>query len=186
LKWSSPVRPGSFHEHQKHLAANVHVLVVIPAPLLGLDAVSDEHDLAVGHNVTLRPLRPATKSSRNTSGRVAPPLPRRAKGGASYRRAPPAGSMNHRSLRARGRAPRIGRRMYFAASRPPRVAGARPSSRSSARLLEMRVHGRRAHGRGGASSVAGVAVDPDAPSAAERDHRGGRTTISTTRVAPPQ
>src|SRR5437899_5177962 len=53
--------------------------------------------------------------------------------------------------------------MYFAASRPPRVAGARPSSRSSARYLRCASMAGVLTAGMGASSVAGVAVDPDAP-----------------------
>src|SRR6267143_6205322 len=53
--------------------------------------------------------------------------------------------------------------MYFAANRPPRVAGARPSSRSSARYLRCAAIATVLTAGMGAARVAGVAAGPDAP-----------------------
>src|SRR5213596_238091 len=53
--------------------------------------------------------------------------------------------------------------MYCAANRPPRVAGARPSSRSSARYLRCASIAAVLTAGMGAASVAGVAAGPGAP-----------------------
>src|SRR2546427_12287751 len=56
------------HEHHEHLAANIRALVVVPLPLACLDAVADEHDLAIGDDVTLRPLRPREEIIERSEG----------------------------------------------------------------------------------------------------------------------
>src|SRR2546430_14310959 len=52
------LEPGVVDEHQQYLAAHVDVLVIVPAPLPGADPVPDEHELAVGDDVTFRPFGP--------------------------------------------------------------------------------------------------------------------------------
>src|SRR5467141_1058474 len=97
------------------------------------------------------------------SDRVAPPLPQTSDGrgvmptsatGWKYDPSLPAGSRPSASNWAA---------MYFAAKRPPCVAGARPSSRSSERYLRWAAIAAVLTPGMGAASVAGAAAGPDAP-----------------------
>src|SRR5213593_3215185 len=98
----------------------------------------------------------ATKSSRNASVRVVPARPHTSEGcgvrptsatGWKYEWSGPAGSRTSASNTAA---------MYWTARRPPRVAGARPSSKSSARYL--RCASTAAVLMGGSGGPAGVGV----------------------------
>ena len=67
---------GIVDEHEQHLAAHVRVLVVVPLPLRGPDAIAHEDHFAVRHDVALRPLRPGDEVVQVLEGvRRAAPAP---------------------------------------------------------------------------------------------------------------
>ena len=121
--------------HQGDLALDVHALVVVPLVFRRDDAMADEHHLAGGGDLrvlhaaerddVLQVLERRTRSDSQRERRRRPRTP------------PPrlAGSRCRRRRRARSRASASCVARYSAARSPPRVDGARPSSRSCDRNL---------------------------------------------------
>src|SRR5438034_1085174 len=161
------------HEHHEHLAANIRALVVVPLPLACLDAVADEHDLAIRDDVTLRPLSPRDEIIEISEGpgrATLAPHQRRVRGHADECYGLEVGAVATRGLQAERL--ELDRDVLRGQSAAARRRGA-ALEQVIGEVLEMRAHRRRAHGRHRGSERRRRCRGPWCTSAADGHHRDG-------------